>query len=190
MQKKRLFLILALMLSLFKLNAKEKSPNIQPPSLKIGYTNVEYIFSTLPEIKTIESEHASFEKQLNNQLEARVEAFQKQAQAFQQGYEAMTEVVRNQKQLELQQLEGSLKQFQLELHEQSDNKKINLLRPVYDKILNAIEQVAKENGYTHVLNANVGGIPALLYADEEHNISDLVLKKLGIDPDKAKGNKK
>lgn len=191
--QKRSFLILVLLLSLFNVYAKEKSTNIpQSPSLKIGYTNVEYILGFLPETKMIASEYASFEKQLANHLEAKIEAFQKQVHAFEQGRESMTEAAKNQKQLELQQLQGSIKQFQLELQEKSDNKQMDLLKPVYDKIMNAIQQVAKENGYTHVLNPNVGNIPVLLYVDEAHNISDWVLRKLGIDPDAAKvqNNKK
>jgi outer membrane protein len=174
---------------LFKVYAKEKLPNIpQSSPLKIGYTNVEYILGLLPEAKMIASEYASFEKQLNNQLIAKIEAFQKQADAFEQGKEVMTEAARNQKKIELQQLEGSIRQFQLELQEKSDNKRNDLLRPIYDKIINAIQQVAKENGYTHVLNTNVGNMPVLLYADEAHNISDWVLKNLGIDPDATKVN--
>jgi|688.fasta_scaffold319263_2 outer membrane protein len=187
--QKRSFLILVLLLSLFKVYAKEKLPNIpQSSPLKIGYTNVEYILGLLPEAKMIASEYASFEKQLNNQLIAKIEAFQKQADAFEQGKEVMTEAARNQKKIELQQLEGSIRQFQLELQEKSDNKRNDLLRPIYDKIINAIQQVAKENGYTHVLNTNVGNMPVLLYADEAHNISDWVLKNLGIDPDATKVN--
>ncbi|HAN49662.1 MAG TPA: outer membrane chaperone Skp [Amoebophilaceae bacterium] len=188
--QKKLFLTLALMLSLCKLYAKEKSSHIQPPPLKIGYTSVEYILGFLPETKAIKSEYTSLEKQLKNQLEARVGDFQQKVQAFQQGYEAMTEAVRNQKQLELQKLQGSLEQLQLESQEKLTSKQTNLLKPVYEKITNTIAQVAKENGYTHVLDNNVGGIPILLYADAEHDISDLVLKKLGIDPDKPEGKKK
>ena len=95
--RKRLFLTLALMLSLFKMYAKEKSSHIQPPPLKIGYTNMEYILSCLPETKAIKSEYASFEKQLNKRLEAGVEDLQQKGQAFERGYEAMTEAERNQK---------------------------------------------------------------------------------------------
>jgi outer membrane protein len=190
--QKRSFLILVLLLNLFKLQAKEKLPNIpQSPSFKIGYANVEYISGFLPETKMIASEYASFEKQLKSQLEAKIEAFEKQVHAFEQGYKSMTEAVQNQKKLELQQLQGSIEQFQLELREKADNKQSDLLKPIYDKILNAIQQVAKENGYTHVLNFNVGNVPLLLYVDEAHNISDWVLKKLGIDPGAKKdGNNK
>jgi outer membrane protein len=188
--KKRLFLILALMLSLSKLYAKEKFSHIQSPPLKIGYTNVEYLLGFLPEAKIIASEYASFEKQLNNQLGDKLEELQKQAQAFQQGQGAMTEEVSNKKKLELQQLQKKLERLELESQEKLYNKRNDLLQPVYEKITKVIKQVAQEHGYTHILNTNLGGLSVLLYVDEEHNISDLVLKKLGIDSDKEKDKKK
>lgn len=183
--QKKIFLTLALILSLFKLYAKEKSP----ASLKIGYADVEYIIDLLPETKTIKSEFASFEKQLQKQLETRIGEFQQKAEAFQQGQEAMTEAVRNKKTLELQQLQRTLEQLQLEVQEKLASKRINLIKPIYDKIAHATKQVAKRNGYTHVLNASVGGFSVLLYADESDNIADRVLKELGIDLAKAKNKK-
>lgn len=184
--QKKFFFTLVLTLILFRIDAKEASPNTRTPPLKIGYTNIEYVLSFLPETKKIESEYISFEKQLKNQLDAKIEEFQQKAQTFQQGYEAMAEAVRKQKQIELQQLQKSLEQFQLESQEKLASKHTSLLKPVYEKIQSTIEQVAKEQGYTHIFNVTTGGIPVLLYASEEHNISDQVLKKLGASPDKGK----
>jgi outer membrane protein len=62
-----------------------------------------------------------------------------------------------------------------------------LLEPVFEKIQNAIDAVAKANGYTHVFNSGQpeAGLNILLYARDEDNISDLVLKQLGITPPPA-----
>jgi outer membrane protein len=187
--QKKILLTLALLLSMAKLYAKEKSFSVQPVSVKVGCANVGYIFNFLPEKKTIESECKSFERQLKKQLEVKSEEFQQKAKAFQQSYEAMTEAVRNKKQLELQQLHGGLEQLQLESEEKLVSKSAGLLGPVYDKITNAIEQVAKKNGYTHILNVSTEPFSALLYADEKYDISDLVLRELGIDLAEAKSKK-
>ena len=44
--------------------------------------------------------------------------------------------------------------------------------------------MAKENGYSYVLNsdAGYGTTPVLLHAPDDANISDLVLKKMGVTP--------
>ena len=53
------------------------------------------------------------------------------------------------------------------------------MQPAYDKIQKAIDAVAKANGYTHVLSPEV-----VLYVEneEEANLSDRVLKQMGITP--------
>ncbi len=159
------------------------------PSMKIGYVDLDYVFSFLPEIKKVESECASFEKQLQNQLEAKIREFQQKLQDLQQGYETMDEPVRNQKQQELQELEKNLKRLQLESQEKLMSKRNSLLSPIDAKIRSTIKQIAEENGYIYILNASLGGMPVILYVVEEHNISDLILKKLGISPEKEKDSK-
>ena len=56
------------------------------------------------------------------------------------------------------------------------------MEPVYKKVGKAIEDTAKENGYTFVLNQQIGGLDVILYGDEKADISDLVLKKMGVTP--------
>jgi outer membrane protein len=48
-----------------------------------------------------------------------------------------------------------------------------------------IDAVAEENGYTYVFNSDGGGSPLLLHAPKDGDISDLVLKKMGIAPGAA-----
>ena len=186
--QKSFFLVLTLIALLFGIEA-QAVPDKQVLPLKIGYTNVEYILSLLPERKKIESEYTSFEKQLSNQMQAKMREFQKKAGDFQQGNETMPEAVRNKKQLELQQLQNSLEQLRIESQEKLAKKQTSLFKPLYEKIKSKIKEVAKEKGYTHVFNASPGGMPVLIYASEEHDISKLVLKKLGISPTKDKKKK-
>jgi len=55
------------------------------------------------------------------------------------------------------------------------DKEVQLLQPAYDKIQKAIDDVAAENGYSHVFRAE-----ALLSGRDTDEISTLVLAKLGI----------
>jgi len=187
--KKTLFLTL----SLFALLCSVEMPAVastQASPFKLGYADVDYILSLLPEAKKVKSEYASFEKQLVNQLETKGREYQQKLQALQQGYETMTEEVRNKKQLELQQLGKSFEQMQQEGQKKLAAKYADLVSPLYTKIQSIVEIVAKKYGYTFIINTNTGGAPLLLYATEEHNISELVLKQLGINTDKKKSSDK
>jgi outer membrane protein len=61
--------------------------------------------------------------------------------------------------------------------------------PVYQKVGKAIEDVAKENGFSLILNNQISGLDVILYGDEKLDVSDLVLKKLGVTPKPASTQK-
>lgn len=149
---------------------------------KIGYANVEFILSQLPEAKEIESEYKTYEQQLSNQLQSKIDEFQQKAEAFQRDGAAMTELVRADKQNELRNLQASIEKFQSEAQVSLQNKQIDLFQPAYKKITETIQEVAKEQGYSHVFSDNTSGFQIILYASDKDDISRMVLKKLGVEP--------
>lgn len=151
-------------------------------SLKIGYTNVDYVLSLMPETKQVEAEYNAYQQQIENQLQSKITEFQTKGQQFQQQAATMTDLIRADKQAELQALQASIERFQREAQGSLNKKQGDLFQPLFDKIGTAINAVAEENGYTHVFSSGVPGMDILLYATEENDVSPLVLKKLGIDP--------
>ena len=152
----------------------------QSASLKIGYTNVDYILSKLPEAQQIESELKTHEEQLGAQLQAKMKEFEEKYKTFMETQESLTPVIRNDKQSELQTLQTNIQKFQQEAEKSLQQKQVELLKPAYEKIQNSIDQVAKENGFTHIFSNDAGGVPILLYATEQDDISNLVLANLGV----------
>jgi len=151
-------------------------------AMKIGYADVDYILSQMPEAKQVESELQAHNTQLQNQLQAKYQEYQQKLQAYQQGGASMVDAVRTEKETELAQLEQRIQKFQQDAQTSMQKKQGTLMEPLYAKVGTNLEVVAKENGYTHILNGQVGGIDVVLYADVKFDISDLVLKKMGITP--------
>ncbi len=154
---------------------------------KIGYTNTDYIISQMPEAKQIDSQVKAYEKQLSSKLQLTAQGFQQEVQKFQQEAENMTEEARNSRAKELEEMRNQLQQDQVEAEASLQRKQVELLQPVFDKIQTAIDKVATANGYTYVLSSDAGNMPILLHAPEKDNISDLVLKELGITPTSTSG---
>jgi outer membrane protein len=152
------------------------SLGLQAQSLKIGYTNTDYILSKLPEAKQIESELKTHRDQLGAQLKSKQQEFERKYQSFIDGQATMTDVVKNDVQNELQSLQESIQKFATEAEKSMQNKQVQLLTPVYEKIDGGIKEVAKEKGFSHVFANGV-----LLYATQENDISNLVLAKLGVE---------
>jgi outer membrane protein len=168
MKPKNLWLLMVLMTA--------GSFTLQAQAPKIGYTNTDYILSKLPETKQIESDLKTHRNQLGAQLKSKQEEFERKYQSFIDGQATMTDVVKNDVQTELQALQESIQKFAAEAEKSMQNKQVQLLAPVYEKIDGGIKEVAKEHGYSHVFSQGV-----LLFATEEFDISDLVLTKLGVE---------
>lgn len=160
----------------------------QTAGVKIGYTNVDYVLSLMPESKQIESDLKTYSTQLETQLQSKVKEFESKGESYQKGASTMTEVIRKDKEKELMNLRSSIEEFQRNAEVSLQKKQQSLLKPAYDKMQKAIDDVAKSNGYTYVFNSDAGAGTAaiLLHAPEDGNISDLVLKQMGITPP-AKG---
>ena len=154
----------------------------QTASAKIGYADVDYIFSQMPEQKAIEAELKSTQTQLKNQIDAKYQEFQKKLADYNANINTMLEAVKANTERELQQMQQNIEKLQADAQTTIQTKQTQLMDPVYKKVGKGIEEVAKENGFTFILNQQIGGLDVILYGDDKMDISDLVLKKLGVTP--------
>jgi outer membrane protein len=180
---RKLVLLLVLVAGAFATQAQTQST-----APKIGYADVDYIFSQMPDAKRIDTELKSTQTQLKNQIEAKAKEFQTKLADYQANMNTMLDAVRVNTERELQQLQQNLEKLQQDAQTSIQNKQTQLMEPVYKKVGQAIEDTAKENGFTLILNQQIGGLDVILYGDESMDVSDLVLKKLGVTPPPATNN--
>lgn len=149
------------------------------PTQKIGYLNAQAILTDMTDMKSAESELEAFAKQLSAKDSVMVIKFQAKAQVLaekqQKGEIAPVALETEKKKLEEEQ--AQIQQFEQDMQQQMAKKKQEKLQPIYDKVNKAINEVAKENGYTYVIDMTSG---SLLYADEKNDLQNLVRKKLGL----------
>jgi len=157
------------------------SAQAQAP-LKIGFTSVEYVLSQMPESKQIESDLKAYGTQLEAQIKSKQTEYQTKLEAYQKGQSTMTPVIKADKEKELTTLGQSIQEFGQSAQQSMQQKQQTLLRPVLDKIQKTIDAVADENGYTYVLNSDSGSNPVLLHGPKDGDVSDVILKKMGITP--------
>jgi len=153
----------------------------QPVTQKIGYADWDYIFSQLPEFKQIDSELKAHRVQLESQMEAKQKDLETKYKAYQALPATTPDAIRADKTRELEGLQESIQKFQQDAQTSFGNKQNALMEPVFSKVGKAIEETAKENGFSFIINPQLmQGGDILLYSDDKYNISDMVLKKLGI----------
>lgn len=142
---------------------------------KFAYTNVEFVLSQMPESQNIQPQLQAFEQTLSQDLQAQYQSFEQSVAQYQQSSSMMTDSARAARESELQQMQADLQNAQVNAEQQLAQRQSELLAPLYQKIQDAINQVAEEEGYTHVFRAQ-----ALLFAPESEEISLKVLEKLGV----------
>jgi outer membrane protein len=153
--------------------------------LKIGYVKLDYVMSLLPETKKAQADLKALDRQLKDKLKTKATEFESKLQSFQKEYPTMSETVKSEKEKEIQKLHSEFEKLQQGMQGSLATKQLELVRPIYDKVQKAIQEVAKEHYFTHVLNAGAAGVLVVLYADKEYNLSNLVLNKLGVDSNQA-----
>lgn len=155
--------------------------------IKIGYTSMDYLLGQVPEAKDIQNQLTIQRTQLENESTRMQKEFQEKLQNYEKGGAQMSEVIRADREKELQGLQARFQDFQKNAESTLQQKYQQLVSPVLQKIQKNIDAVAKENAYSHVFNLDAGAGTAviLLYAPEDGNISDMVLKKMGVTPKPA-----
>ena len=144
---------------------------------KFGHINSNELLSLMPERKKATAEVEKFAKQLENQLKTMSAEYDSKLQDYQSKEGIMTEPIKQIRLKELLDLEQRIRDFQLTAQQSLQKKETELLTPLIDKAKNAIEEVAKKNGYTYIFDTSVGFI---LYFQEGDDIMSLVKKKLGL----------
>ena len=144
---------------------------------QFGYVDAQLILSELPTVKQAEANLEALQAQLQKKLQASIEQLQKDYGALQQKIER-GELSPVQQQAEVEKLkvrEQGLATEEQTMVQQIQDKRTELLEPIYTGLNDAIKAVAKEKGYTFVFDKQV-----LLYSEESQDVSTAVKTKLGI----------
>jgi len=82
---------------------------------------------------------------------------------------------------ELQKLDEEIKREAADSEQKLLSKRQELLEPIVNTLQNKINEVAESMGYTHILNqTDSGGVSTVLYAPKEDDITEPLMKALGI----------
>jgi len=146
---------------------------------KFGYINSQQLIQQIPQVKEANAELETIKKQYEKQGQDKVAAFQAKYQALERK-QAQGEISPKQLETEaqvLKQEEMEIAKFQQEIQQKIYEKSEALLKPIRDRIQGAIDDVAKENGFTYIFDKSMG---IILYADDSADVSAQVKAKLGM----------
>ncbi len=150
---------------------------------KIGYLNIQNMVAVMPEAAKIDSIMDKFRVDTIGAERNRIEeeftykdSILKQDDSLKKiGGKIMPESVRKQHEKDVQELYMTLAQWRQVVEEWEQGKQQQLVGPIYQKVLTAIQAVAKEKGYTHVMDES-----SFIVKPDGDNIIKLVADKLKV----------
>ncbi|MFO0486254.1 MAG: OmpH family outer membrane protein [Sphingobacteriia bacterium] len=151
--------------------------------MKIGYTNAEVVLLMMPEYKGIDQQLRTLQQKYQENINIKQQYLQSKYQELQEFSQsaAATQPEVQKRQEELVKLQEEIEGYIGDAEGQMQKKRSELLEPLADKLKAAIDGIAKEKGYSYIINATLGGGSVLLYQPEEHDITIPLLGKLGVE---------
>lgn len=153
------------------------SSSFAQSNIKLGHVDFAALYGLMPGLDSVRVEFENYNKTVQEQFAAMQTELENKFMDYQANVDGMSEIIRATKEAEINDLKERLDAFEVKATQDLQNKEMELTAPIIEKARKAVEEVAKENGYTYVFNSTEG---LLLYATPSDNIGALVKKKLNI----------
>ncbi|MCB4799308.1 OmpH family outer membrane protein [Neotamlana laminarinivorans] len=141
---------------------------------KVAHINTQELIAAMPEAKAAQSELETLGKTYQTDIQASITEYQNTVKQYEAEANTKTDEENQKRGLELQEKQQRIAQFRADAQKHIAEKEAELFKPIQEKAMNAINEVAKSLGYDYVLDRST------LIVAEGKDISADVKKKLGI----------
>ena len=148
---------------------------------KYGHLNFGNLIAQMPEAVAANDSLEIMQATMVARGEAMAAQFQRDATAFISEVQGgtLTPVQQQQKQAALEQRQVEIQNYEQEIVQSIGESRNQMLEPIIAKAQQAIDDVAKENGFVMIFDTSV--FNAVMFADESVDVMPMVKEKLGID---------
>lgn len=144
---------------------------------KIGHLNSAEILQALPEYKQMTEAVEKKKGEYTKIMESMYAEYEKKSREIQEGGDKMTQVVLDTKVQEVRDLEKRIGDFEQKAQGDLQNYAQELMKPLNDKYLKGVKEVARENGYSYILDIAAGGV--VYFPETGSDVTPLVKTKIG-----------
>jgi len=152
---------------------------VNAQTLKFGHIDLQALIQVMPERVTMETEFNNFQKDMEDVFMEMQQNYQAKLMDLEQLGKDASEIKRNAKISELQDMQQRLQNYQESGQQQVQQKYQELLKPLFDKATAAIGEIAKELELMYVFE--MGSNVVLYKSSLSIDVLPLVKKKLGIE---------
>ena len=148
---------------------------VNAQSSKIGYVSTEELVSIMPETAKADSNLQQYRGALIQNAQDKQQALETAIDKFNKDSATMSSAVKDVRRSELQKMLQDLQTEDQRIQQQLQQRQQELITPINRRAYDAIQSVAKENGYAYIFEKG-----ALLVAPQGDDVLPLVAKKLNI----------
>ena len=147
-------------------------------SALIAHISTAAVLDVMPDKVYAEKELEKYYGELQRQLQSMAQEYQTKLQYYEANQGTMSNLTKQSKEKEIVDLQNRIQQFQANAESDFEAKRAGLLKPILNKIQNAINAVASENELSYVIDISTGA--AVYLGEDSIDITYMVMKKLGI----------
>ncbi|MCX6266506.1 MAG: OmpH family outer membrane protein [Bacteroidetes bacterium] len=158
---------------------------------KFAYVDTEYILDNIPEFAEAQSQLDEISVQWQKEIETKFAEVDKMYKDYQTQAVLLPDDMKKKKEQEIVDKEKDAKNLQRTRFGKDGDlfkKRQELVKPIQEKIYNAIQELSTSNNYAVVFDK--GGSLTMMYANPKYDISDDVLDNLGANLNNRKGKGK
>ena len=153
---------------------------------KYACVNTDYIMRNMPEYSQALNKINKYIEEWQQELQNKQQEVDELRQQYQQEAYLLPDNLKQRRQNEIHNKETELRNLQRQRFGTGgdlEQKRAELMKPVQDRVYNAIERVAREKNYAFVFDKAASA--TVLYVSEKYDISNQVLELLGVKPGAA-----
>jgi len=154
------------------------SPVFSQNELKIGHANLVEILEALPETDSAEQLIEKDTEELELMLEEMQVEYNKLLNDYQENLASYSEVIRSAKESDIVEMQNRIQTFQQNASQQLQQRGVELMQPIYDKIQQSIDEVGIREGYVYILDTSKGSV--VFTGETSNDIGSLIKQELGI----------
>jgi len=124
---------------------------------KIAHIDTQKLISEMPEVIAAQKQIQALEKTYTNDIENSIKEYTAKAQAYEAEARNQTDIVNQARQNEMQSMQQNIQTYRETATQDLQKKQAEMMRPLYDTAIAAIEKVAAAQGFEYVLDASAGG---------------------------------
>lgn len=117
---------------------------------KFGIINTQQVMETMPEIKTVQEQMEASSKKYQTEFDNLQAEFKKKYEEFQALEESTPQAIRDRRMKEMQELDQKIQQFRETALQDQQRQQQQLMAPIQEKVMKAIQSVGDEGGYTFI----------------------------------------